>query len=69
MHILVVVDSLICKIAFGSYISISSHSRSNCSRTLAMRIAPSVLKLKLRSKLISTSGPTASRNVPISSSI
>ena len=65
MHILVLVDCLICNMASGSYMSISSQSMLNCSSTLAMRMQASGLKLKFRSRLMSTSGPTASRKVPI----
>ena len=45
--------------------STSSHRRSKGSSSLAMRIAASGLKLKLRSRLMSTEAPTASLKVPI----
>ena len=66
MQMRVVVESLIWRRLFGSYMSISSQSMSNCSSTFAIRSAPSVLKWKLRSRLMSMSSPTASRNVPMS---
>ena len=66
MQMRVVVDCLICRSASGSYMSISSHCRLNGSTALAMRRHASVLKLKFRSRQISTSGPTAPRKVPMS---
>ena len=65
----VLLESRMSRNASGLYMSISSHISLYGSSMRAMRMQLSGLKLKLRSRQMSTSGPTASLKVPMSASI
>ncbi len=69
MQMGVLLESRISRNASGLYMSTSSHISLYGSSMRAIRMQLSGLKLKLRSRQMSSVGPTASRNVPMSVSM